>query len=103
MTPEEVVERVTKARHILIRHRGVVFFNTHDYDEALKWEGLGARIVAHFDEDEIARRKKNKLRPNFVPGWEVHVLGCVDKEFVENDDGDIVDITNDVLLAAARA
>lgn len=90
MTPTEIVERVHKAKHILIVHRGDIFFNSFDYDEVLKWETLGARVVAHWDEDEIARRKKKGRSVH--PGWEVHVQPLLDPL-----------IEKDALLAASRA
>lgn len=101
MTPEAAVAAVRKAKHIVIVHRGHAFFNTHDYDEALKWEKQGARIVPHYDLEGLERRRKKGMHP--VPGWEVHLLGACDKEWTEDENGDQVDITNDVLLAAARA
>lgn len=95
VTPEEIVERIRKANHIICIHRSQVFFNTTNYDEALKWEGQGARIIPHYTLDEIAHRRKKGRHT--VPGWEVHVLGCCDP--IE-EEGEI--ITNEVLLSAAR-
>jgi hypothetical protein len=101
MSPEEAVARVRKAGHIVIRHRGDIFFNTTDHDEMRRWEKLGSRIVPHYELDEIEHRKKKGKRT--VPGWEVHMLGAVSKVIDHDEAGDEVDITKDALLAAARA
>jgi hypothetical protein len=98
--PEEAVGKARAAGHIVIIHRGQAFFNSFDYDEALKWEKLGAVIVPHFTLDEIERRKRKGRRT--VQAWEVHLLGACTPEWTEDADGDQVNITNDVLLAAAR-
>lgn len=95
MTPEEAIEKIRKADHVIVIHKSQVFFNTTNYDEALKWEGQGARIIPHYTLDEIAHRKKKGRHT--VPGWEVHVLGCID-EITDEDEV----ITNEVLLLAAR-
>lgn len=100
MTPEEAIERVRKAQHIVIRHRGSCFFNTTDYDEALKWEGMGATIVPHYTLDEIEHRKKKGRHTK--PGWEVHLLGVLAPIEEEDANGDLVNITADALLDAAR-
>jgi len=100
MTPEEAVTKVRDRGHIVIVHRGQVFFNTTDHDEMRRWEKLGCVIVPHYTLDEIEHRKKKGKRT--LPGWEVHMLGAVEREWVRDDDGDEVDITNDALLAAAR-
>jgi hypothetical protein len=36
-------------------------------------------------------------------GWEVHFLGACERIEVQDSDGDVVDLTKDMLLAAARA
>ena len=101
MTPEEAVAKARDKGHIVIIHRGHAFFNTTDHDEMRRWEKLGCVIVPHYTLEEIEHRKKKGRRT--VPGWEVHMLGAVSKEWVTDVDGDEVDITNDALLAAARA
>jgi len=100
VTPEETVEKVRKAGHIVIIHRGHAFFNTTDHAEMRRWEKLGCTIVPHYTLEEIEHRKRKGKRT--LPGWEVHMLGAISREWTTDDDGDEVDITNDALLAAAR-
>lgn len=100
MTPAEAVLAVRKAGHVVIIHRHAVFFNTWDEDEALRWEQKGALLVPHWEELELVRRRKKKVTKQ---GWEVHFLNALTKIEVEDVDGDLVDITKDELLAAARA
>lgn len=100
MKPAEAVLAVRKAGHIVIIHRSEVFFNSWDEAEMRKWEQKGAIIVPHFNEEEIQiRRKKGKTTK---PGWEVHFLNALTKIEIEDVDGDLVDVTKDELLAAAR-
>ena len=101
MTPEEVIAKARGKGRIIIVHRGSAFFNTTDYDEAMRWEKLGCRIVPHYTLEEIEHRRKKGRRT--VPGWEVHLLGACAPEYVQDADGDEVNVTNDALLAAARA
>ena len=101
MTPEEAIAKVRAKDRIILVHRSQVFFNTTDYAEAQRWEKLGCRIVPHYTLEEIERRKKKGR--GTTPGWEVHLLGAISKETTIDADGDEVDITNDALLAAARA
>lgn len=100
MTPGEAVALVRKAGHIVIIHRGEVFFNTTNEAEALKWEEKGALLVPHYDAIELEHRRKKGRRT--VMGWEVHFLGALTRIEYEDADGDLVDITKDELLAAAR-
>ena len=100
MTPEAVVAAARKKKHIVIVHRGSAFFNTTDSAEAEKWAAQGARIVPHYTESEIQTRSKKGRRT--TQGWEVHLLGAVERIETPDADGDLVDITNDLLLAAAR-
>ena len=101
MTPEECIVKIREAGRLVIVHKGAVFFNTTDQAEADRWLRLGAKLVPHYDDVEIANRAKKGRRT--TQGWEVHVLTACDAEWVENTDGDSVNITNDALLAAARA
>lgn len=101
MTPEEVVTRVRSKDHVVIVYLSQVFFNTTDWDEAQRWEKLGCRIIPHYTLEEIEHRKKKGR--STLPGWEVHLLGACEREVEIDADGDEVDITNDALLAAARA
>lgn len=90
---------VRKAGHVVIVHRGEVFFNTWDEPEARKWEDKGAILVPHWEELELAIRRKKKVT---TQGWEVHFLGALTRIELEDVDGDLVDVTKDELLAAAR-
>jgi len=101
MTPEEAVAAVRKADHIVIIHRGTAFFNTTDFSEAQRWQKLGATLIPHYNHDEVEHRAKKGRRT--VPGWEVHLLGAVAPVYDTDADGDEVNVTNDALLAAARA
>jgi hypothetical protein len=85
MNALELYEEIAEKRIIL--HRGQVFFNTRDYDEALDWERRGARITPWYDLDELDRRKA-KGRP-VVPGWEVHVVPLLDPDWEEADEGEV--------------
>jgi hypothetical protein len=100
MTPAEAVLAVRKKGHVVIIHRGSVFFNTTDEAEALKWDDMGALLVPHYTEEEKQHRAKKGKRT--LQGWEVHFLGACARIEVEDDDGDMVDLTKDHLLAAAR-
>lgn len=100
MTPEEVIAAVRKAKRIVLVHRGQVFFNTTDEAEAEKWLKLGAYLEPHYSDVEIASRRKKGRRT--IQGWEVHLLGACEPVYIEQD-GDEVNVTNDALLAAARA
>lgn len=100
MTPEAAVAAVRKAGHIVIIHRGQVFFNTSNEAEAYKWEEKGALLVPHYTEEERQHRAKKGKRTQ--QGWEVHILGALTRIEVEDTDGDLVDLTKDHLLLAAR-
>jgi hypothetical protein len=100
VTPEEAVAAVRKAGHIVILHKGQVFFNTTDHDEMRRWEKQGARVVSHYDLDEIERRKKKGRSTK--QGWEVHLLGALQKEWIIDSDGEQIDVTPLALLNAAR-
>lgn len=100
MTPEQAIERVHKAKHIVIRYKGVCFFNTTDEAEAGRWQELGAELRPHYSEEEIQHRRKKGRRT--LQGWEVHILGAVKPIEEENADGDLVNITADALLNASR-
>ena len=100
MTPGEAVTLVRSAGHIVCIHRGEVFFNTTDEKEALRWEEKGAMLVPHYDDEMIANRRK-KMKA-FKQGWEVHFLGALKRIEIEDVDGDLIDVTKDELLAAAR-
>jgi hypothetical protein len=80
MNPLELYEEIAERRIIL--HRGHVFFNTRDYQEALAWERRGARIVPHYALEELKWRE-------LTPGWEVHVVPLLDHDWEESDDGEI--------------
>lgn len=100
MTPDEAVALARKQGHIVIVHRGEVFINSFDWAEAQKWEQKGAILVPHFNADEITnRRKKGK---STTAAWEVHLIGACARIEIEDSDGDLVDVTRDALLAAAR-
>ena len=101
MTPEEAVSKIREDNHLVIVHRGAVFFNTTDKTEAERWQKLGATLIPHYDTPEIEHRAKKGRRT--TQGWEVHVLGALTPEWTTDDDGDEVNVTNDALLAAARA
>lgn len=96
---DEIVAAITTEKIII--HRGQVFFNTRDHSEALTWERRGARIVPWYTLEELeAHQAKRGRKPPM--GWEVHLLGAVEKVWEENADGDMVDMTSDLLLAAVR-
>lgn len=101
MTPDAAIAAARKAGHVVIIHRSEVFFNSWDWDEVQRWEAKGAYIIPHFDLDEIDRRRRRGK--HVKPGWEVHILGACERVEVEDTDGDLVDITKDALLLAARA
>jgi hypothetical protein len=100
VTPAEAVLAVRAKGHIVIIHRNAVFFNTTDEEEARKWEKRGALLIPHFDEVEIQSRLKKGRRVK--QGWEVHFLGALQKVEIMDVDGDMVDVTKDELLMAAR-
>jgi hypothetical protein len=100
MTPEAAVALARSKGHVVIVHKGAVFFNTTDEAEAEKWRKLGANLVPHYDDIEIANRRKKGRRT--VQGWEVHILGVLAPVIEEDADGDEVVVTAQALLAAAR-
>lgn len=100
MTPGEAVIAVRKAGHIVIIHAGAVFFNTSDEVEARKWEDRGAVLVPWYTDEE--KTHFNKRQKRVTMGWEVHFLGALERIEMEDVDGALMDVTKDMLLAAAR-
>ena len=101
MKPAEAVLAVRKAGHIVIIHRGQCFFNTTSEAEALRWEEKGAFLAPHYTDEQIANRRRKGR--STTQGWEVHFLGALERVEIEDTDGDLVDVTKDELLAAARS
>jgi hypothetical protein len=85
----------------LLIHKGQVFFNTRDSNVRDEWEELGALCVPFYDEEQMELREK-KGRPLDAQGWEVHLLGAIDPIWIEDTDGDELNVTRDVLLQKAR-
>ena len=100
MTPEAAVALARSKNHVVIIHKGRAFFNTTDESEAEKWRERGATLIPHYEEHEIAVRRKKGKRT--VQGWEVHMLGALNVILAFNEDGDEVNVTNDALLGAVR-
>ena len=99
-TVDEIVAAITTEKIII--HRGQVFINLRDYDEVLRWERRGARVVPWFTLDEIESRKAKPWLPALPVGWEVHLLGACEPVLTEDENGDQVDLTRELLLQAAR-
>ena len=97
MTPEQVIEAIPGR---VVIHAGSVLFNTHDILVAEKWSDLGATVRPWYAKWELDRARR--LGDSLPQGWEVQVLGVCGRVEVEDVDGDLVDVTRDVLLAAAR-
>lgn len=100
MTPAEAVALARKQGHVVIIHKGNAFINSFDEAETERWAKLGAHVVPHWDEIELAARRKKGKRT--VLGWEVHLLGACAPVYKEDAGGDKVLITADALLNAAR-
>ena len=101
MTPQMALAEVATLNAPIIIHRGQVFFNTRDPEEMQRWQARGARCVPHFTGEEVASRAARGQ--DSYDAWEVHILGTLNRVSAINEDGDEVDVTNDLLLAAARA
>ena len=96
-----IEEAFIKAPSRLIIHKGQVFFNTRSEQVRNEWEDLGALTVPFYDEEQMLLREK-KGRPLDVQGWEVHLIGAIDPIFIEDTDGDEVNVTREMLLGKAR-
>lgn len=103
MNADELYEALAGRKIIL--HRGAVFFNTRDWEDALEWERKGARIVPWYDQEQMdsIRARRAKLGTALpIPGWEVHVLGMVDDDWVEGPDGDQLNVAPELFRERCR-
>jgi len=81
MNALELYEEIADKRIIL--HRGHIFFNTRDPEEARSWERRRARTVPFYTLEELAERSER------IQGWEVHVVPLLDPDWEEGDEGEI--------------
>lgn len=93
MTVEEVLDACHE--HRLIIHRGQVFINVRNPEEAEYWRKRDCAVREWHSQWE--------LRRGATQGWEVGLLGACDKVWVADEEGDEINVTQERLLAAARA
>jgi len=83
MTPDELYRLIGKRKVMLFR--GQVFFNTRSQEEMREWSARGAHVVPYYTLDEP--QSKTDLM-----GWEIHVLGLLDPEWVAGLEEEDVDV-----------
>jgi hypothetical protein len=92
MTPEQLLDAC--GEHRLIIHRGQVFINTRDPEEAEHWRKRRCGVNEWYSERE--------LRRGLPQGWEVGLWGALTPVWETNEDGDEVNVAKQQLLTLAR-
>lgn len=99
MNVEDALTRAS-ANHLLIVQAGLVFFNTFDLAEVEQWEDEGAETRPWYTEGEVFRQKR--LGREVRQGYEVVLNKAIDPILLEDDEGEILDITREITINRAR-